>query len=83
MKPISIGARMVAVTAAILITTGMAGGLAALAGHHADGRTHAGVKLARAGTGCEPVRRAQPDAIADYTKATGSQARAEAIARSS
>lgn len=72
MKPISIGARMVAATAAILITTGMAGGLAALAGHHADGRTHAGVKHARAGIGCEPVRTAQPDAIADGARAAGS-----------
>lgn len=72
MKPISIVERMVALIAAVVMTTGMAGGLAVLAEHHADGRIDAAAKLAQAGIGCKPVCTAQADAIAHYDKATGS-----------
>ena len=72
MKPISIGDRMVAVAAAIAMTTGMAGGLAALAKHHADRRIHAGATVAQARIACEPARTPQPDAAAGYARTTGS-----------
>lgn len=72
MKPLSIGERMVAVAVAISMTTGMAGGLAALAEHRAEGWIHAGAATARGRIACEPVRTPRPDTTAAHARTTGS-----------
>lgn len=71
MKPIGIGEHVVAITAAIVITTGIAGGLASLAVHQGGGRTDAAASFARAGIGCAPVLIAQPEAVAALQLARG------------